>query len=112
MVDAVDEALVGEHPRRGRRHQPEAEEADHVREQDRVAEAAERLVPAEVDPEQRQADHRELRVPVGPRRGRQQELRRVGDPLHAELEEVVGHMLLERDHAQAVHDGLGGVLVG
>src|SRR5438270_4460964 len=36
---------------------------------DRVAEAGEGLVPAEVDPEERQADHRELRVPVGPGRG-------------------------------------------
>jgi hypothetical protein len=61
---------------------------------------------------QGQADHGELGVPVGPGRSRQQRRRRVGDPRHAQLEQVMAQAPLERDHAQAVHDRLGRILVG
>ena len=56
--ERVVEAEVREHPRRRRRQQDIADEADHVREQDRVAEAREGLVPAQVDPEEREAERR------------------------------------------------------
>ena len=65
-----------------------ADEPDHVREQDRVPEARELLVAAQVDPQQRQPDDRELGVPVRPGGCRQQEVRRVGDALGRLLEEV------------------------
>ena len=64
--ERVGEAEGREHPRRRRRDDHVADQADHVREQDPVAEAHERLVPAQVDPEQREPDDRELGVPVRP----------------------------------------------
>src|ERR1051326_9341903 len=55
-----------EHARRRRRHEDVAEQPDQVREQDRVAKARERVVTPQVDPEDGEADHGELRVPVRP----------------------------------------------
>ena len=106
MIDPVDESHVREHPGRCGRHQSEAEEPDEVGEQDRVAEAAEAFVPAEVDPEQRQADHGELRVPVCPRRSGYEQRGGVGHALHGQLKEVMRHPLLERDHTQPVPESL------
>ena len=109
MVDAGDEPHVREHPRRRGRHHCETDEADHVREQDRVAEAGETVMAAEIDPEEGEADHRELRVPVRPGCGGQEEGGGVRDPLHCQLVEVMAHPLLERDDAQGIHEGLGRV---
>ena len=55
--------------------------------------------------------HGELRVPVRPGGGRQQQVRRVGDPLRRLLEEVVRDSLLEVDDAEAVDDRLRGFAV-
>ena len=110
--ERVHESDGGEHPRRCRGEQHVAGEADHVREEDRVPQPDEVLVPAQVDPQERQADDRELGVPVGPRGGRNQEVRRVGDALRRLLEEMAREPLLDVDHAEAVQHRLRGVAVG
>ena len=84
----VDEAEP-EQPRRRRRHHDVADEADHVREQDRVPEAREGVVAAEVDPEHGQADDGELRVPVRPRDGRPEQVPLVDEVLERQLVEAV-----------------------
>src|SRR5262249_16700078 len=50
--------------------------------------------------------------PVGPRGSRDQEVRRVSDPLRRLLEEVARDALLEVDDAEAVQQGSRGVAVG
>ena len=54
----VGEADAEQARRRGR-HEDVADQADQVREQDGVAEAEERVMAAEVDPQQREPDLRE-----------------------------------------------------
>ena len=107
----VSEAEVGEHPRRRRRERDVSDQADHVRQQDRVAEAHESVVAAEVDEHQRQADDRELGVPVGPRHERGQKLRAVHDPLQRQLEERVG-VALDPDYVEPVVEGFRWIAVG
>ena len=62
------------------------------------------LVPAQVDPEQRQADDGELRVPVGPRHGELERVRRRGEVLERKLEEVVRVRPLPADDAEPVRE--------
>ena len=76
--EAVDEAEVGEHPRRRRRHEDVADEPDQVRQDQRVPHPLERLVPAQVDPEQDEPEDGELRLPVRPRGQGQQQARTSG----------------------------------
>ena len=109
--ERVVEAEVGEHPRRGGRQQHVAHETDHVREQDRVSEADEGLMAAEIDPEQRECDDRELGVPVRPGSKVHQELRGVDEALERQLDQPV-HVPLEADHLQAVVERLGRISVG
>ena len=66
---------------------------------------------AQVDPQEREADDRELRVPVGPRDERGQQLGAVHDPLERELDQCV-RMALDPDHVQAVVERLRRIAVG
>ena len=111
VVVRADEAERREHPRRRGRHEDVADEPEHVREQDPVAEAVEVVVAPHVDPEQGEPDDRELRVPVRPADRGREPVRLVGDPLEGELVERVG-VALDADHAQAVVERLGRRAVG
>jgi hypothetical protein len=86
LGERVDEAPLREHPWRRGRHEDVADEADEVRDDEPVSEGGELLVVAEVHPEQRCADHGELRKPVGERRQRDENRRRVDDALDGGLE--------------------------
>ena len=66
LRERVDEAVLGEHAGRRCRERDVADEADHVRGEEPVPHARERLVSEEIDPEQRDPDDRELREPVRP----------------------------------------------
>ena len=101
-----------EHPRRRRRQQHVADEADHVREQDRVPERGEVLVPAQVDPEQREAEDRELASSsTSMRRASSSRCELADDPLQGQLEEPV-HVLLEVDDVEPVGERLRRIAVG
>ena len=106
----VDEADA-EQPRRRRRHDDVPEQADHVREQDRVAEADERVVPPEVDPEHGEPDDRELGVPVRPGDRRLEQVALVDELLERELVQAVRDARLEVEHAVAVRERLVRVAV-
>ena len=60
LRERVDEAPLGEHPRRRGRHQDVADQSDEVRSDEPVPEARELLVVPEVDPEECHADDGEL----------------------------------------------------
>ena len=103
-VERVEEPDAREHPRRRGRQQHVADQPEDVGQQDRVAEAREGLVPAQVDPEQGEPDDRELGVPVRPGDEVGEDARRRGELLEGQLEDVVGRPLLERDDAPAVRE--------
>ena len=70
------------------------------------AEAQKPLVSAEVDPEQRDADDRELREPVRPRRRLDQERRPLDRALESQLHHRV-QLALDVDDPAAVRERLG-----
>src|SRR5207302_10687568 len=85
--------------------------ADRVREQDPVAEGVEPVMSPDVDPEEGQADDRELRQPVRPRDGSHEDARGRRDVLERELEEVA-HPLLQADDAPPVLESRRRVAIG
>ena len=64
----------------------------------------------QVDPEQRQADDRELRVPVRPCRRSEKEVGRVDDPLEGQLVEMVREVELEVDDLPPIRQRLRRIL--
>ena len=107
----VDEADA-EQPRRRGRHEDVAEQPDHVREQDRVAERDELLVAPQVDPEHREAEDRELRQPVRPRDGGLEQVPLVDEVLERQLVQPVRDPRLQMNDVVAVRERLRGVAVG
>ena len=81
LVERVDEAQVGQHPRRGRRIEDVAREADHVHGRDQVPKPRVELVAAQVDEEHEPERQRELAVEVRPVRDAHHDRRGVKGPL-------------------------------
>src|SRR5581483_7644688 len=77
-----------------------------------VAEAEEHLVPPEVDPEQREPEHRELRVPVRPGDEARKPRALLDELLQRQLVEPMREVRLDVEDAQAVRERLLGVPVG
>ena len=86
----------------GSRHEDVAKQAQHVREQDRVAEAIEVLMAARVDPQHRQAKDGELRVPVRPRHKVSEPRALVDEVLEGQLIKFVRVVRFERNDAEPV----------
>ena len=101
--ERVGEAGFGEHPRRRRRQQHVAEEADQVPEDQRVPEGVEALVVLEIDPGERETDDRELREPVRDRGRLDQEAGALDDSLQRQLDHRV-EAALELDDPLAVRE--------
>ena len=70
------------------------------------------LVAAQVDPEHREAEDRELREPVRPRDGRLEQVPLVDEVLERQLVEPVRDPRLEMNDVVAVRERLRGVAVG
>jgi hypothetical protein len=97
LAERVDEAPLGEHPRRCCRHHDIPDEPDQVGHDEPVPEAGESLVMAQIHPQQRRSDHCELREPVGVRRHCDEDRRGVDNTLDGWLEEGSERVLLLQD---------------
>ena len=89
-----------------------AEQADHVREQQRVAEAREVVVPAQVEPEQREREDGELGGPVRPVRERREPVAAARRTAGASARRAGREVRLEVDDLEAVRERLLGMPVG
>ena len=105
LRERVDEAPLGEHPRRRGRHEHVADEPDQVRDDQPVPEAGEALVVLEVHPQERDTDDRELREPVRVRGERDEDRGRVDDTLDGRLEERT-QVVLGAEDGLAVLEGV------
>ena len=101
-----------EQPGRRSRHDEVADEAERVRDQDRVAEPLEVVVSPNVDPEHGETDDGELGEPVCPRHGGLEEVPLVDEVLKGQLVEPVREAGLEVDDCDPVCERLRGIPVG
>ena len=110
----IEEAEVGEHPRRCSRDEHEADQADDVGEHQPVTETRERLGLPEIDPEQGESEDDELRKPIGRSCEVDEQARGEEKLLQALLEERV-HVILEGDYVACVfprHRSDGSTVIG